>query len=203
MGLEHRMNRKVIETRLEKRSPDHRGPRVPGGRSPNRELSGSGEEPEGEAVRVWELLLETRTEQKLEGHCHTPAERHLPGGPPDFSVRSSPPHQCRDTLSPGLAHGTDDKGGLGAAHSPTGENQPAAHPAVCSHGVRGSIVGWALYQRRADTPSPRGDPRPGQEGVLRACSQEQAAPAGVESSPHRPRVRLGCVRSMRLPGTRS
>lgn len=27
-----------------------------------------------------------------------------------------------------------------------------------------AIVGWALARQRADTPSPRCDPRPGQEG---------------------------------------
>lgn len=66
-----------------------------------------------------------------------------------------------------------------------------------------AIVGWALSQPRVDTPSPRRDPRPGQEGVLCACYEEEAAPAGVESSPHRPPVLLLCVRSTRLPGTRS
>lgn len=40
----------------------------------------------GEAC-VQEPLLKTQAELKCEAHCHTPVERHQPGGPPDFSVR--------------------------------------------------------------------------------------------------------------------
>lgn len=44
-------------------------------------------------MRAWEQLLKTRAEPKPEAHRHTLVERHLPGRPPDFSVRFSPVSQ--------------------------------------------------------------------------------------------------------------